>query len=321
MKNIKSDSEIHQDGITSSDPGNKATLYSEEFSKCLVGFTQWLRVIGYSASTVYYFPTYARSFLTFLELNGINRLNKIRSTHVDLFIFSLSQRKNVKTGKLLSPNYILNYLNSVKRFFKYLSECYLIDVNCHVIVQGSRSNERPFLTKRDIESLYNSCQNDPDGILNRAILSTYYGLGLRRSEGVALNIGDVNKNEGVVYVRQGKLNKDRYVPMSQSVYHDIKKYIISIRNSYLEKVGKSDEPALFISYRGKRITGSGVYERLQNIAKAAGLKIPLSLHSLRHSIATHLLEAGMELEHIGSFLGHKSVESTQIYAHLNQKII
>jgi integrase/recombinase XerD len=225
----------------------------------------------------------------------------------------------MKTGKLLSRNYILNYLNSAKRFCKYLSECYLIEIGCHVMVHGSRLTERSFLSKQDIESLYSCCQNDLEGILNRAILSTYYGLGLRRSEGVALNIGDLNDNEAVVYVRQGKFNKDRYVPMSHSVYHDINKYINGVRKLYLKKTEKTKEQALFISLRGNRITGSGVYERLQKMAKAAGLCIPLSLHSLRHSIATHLLEAGMELEQIRGFLGHKSVESTQIYAHLNHK--
>ena len=159
------------------------------------------------------------------------------------------------------------------------------------------------------------------GTMNRAILSVYYGLGLRRSEGVVLDINDILSSNGTVYIRKGKFNKDRYVPMTISVFHDIEMYISQIRPLQVKDIKCSEEHALFISERGQRITGNAIYERLQFIAKNAGLKTPLSLHSLRHSIATHLLEAGMSLENISSFLGHKSLESTQIYTHLINKSI
>jgi integrase/recombinase XerD len=89
-----------------------------------------------------------------------------------------------------------------------------------------------------------------------------------------------------------------------------------LRDPLLKKISNSTENALLISANGKRITGNAVYSRLQNLAKKAGLPGPLSLHALRHSVATHLLENGLNLENIGLFLGHKSLESTQIYTHL-----
>jgi integrase/recombinase XerD len=105
------------------------------------------------------------------------------------------------------------------------------------------------------------------------------------------------------------------VPLNVAVFNDIERYLTKVREPQLTNLKKMDEHALFISEEGHRITGSCMYERLQRLAANVGLKTPLSLHSLRHSIATHLLEAGMDLESISSFLGHDSLESTQIYTH------
>ena len=104
--------------------------------------------------------------------------------------------------------------------------------------------------------------------------------------------------------------------MNSSIQKDIEHYISGVRKSVLNYKKQKGAKALFISERGKRISGNAVYERVQLLARNAGLNCPVSLHSLRHSIATHLLSAGMKLENIGSFLGHSSLESTQIYTHL-----
>jgi site-specific recombinase XerD len=104
--------------------------------------------------------------------------------------------------------------------------------------------------------------------------------------------------------------------MNDSVQKDIGKYVSQVRKILLNGTNHKEVKALFISERGQRITGNAVYERLQHLARSADISLPLSLHSLRHSIATHLLNAGMRLENISIFLGHSSLESTQIYTHL-----
>jgi integrase/recombinase XerD len=194
-------------------------------------------------------------------------------------------------------------------------DCHGIILDSSARISGTRQGERMFLSKKEIEVLYASCKDDASGIMNRAILSVYYGLGLRRTEGASLDIDDICITNGTVYIRKGKFNKERYVPMNITVYNDIERYITQVRVLLINHENQKDERALFISERGIRITGSAVYERLQRLTALAGLKTPLSLHSLRHSIATHLLEAGMALESISSFLGHDSLESTQIYTH------
>lgn len=126
-------------------------------------------------------------------------------------------------------------------------------------------------------------------------------MGLRRSEGISLEIDDIQITNSLAHVRKGKNGKERYVPMSVQVQEDIKTYIVKSRNLLLKRINKSDVKALLISERGRRISGNAVYERLQRLAQSAGFTHPISLHSLRHSIATHLMNAGMKLESISSF--------------------
>lgn len=305
------------DELLKAKPTNRhLVLHSDEFMEYLNGYEQWLRVIGYAPSTVYYFPSYVRAFMHFLENKGMLRLNKVRSTHIRCFLNVLSQKNNIKTGEPLSKNYKLNYLNALKRFSRYLTDCHNIIMDCSCKVLGGSQTVKRWLSANDIRSLYDSCKDTSAGAMDRAILSVYYGLGLRRSEGVALEIRDIFDNNRTAYIRKGKFNKERYVPMTHSVYHEIKKYVDTARNPKTKKNGPKEDQALFISERGLRITGNAIYERLQRLAKSAGVRTPIPLHSLRHSIATHLLEAGMSLEKIGSFLGHNSLESTQIYTHL-----
>ncbi len=291
-------------------------LNSDEFVQHINEYEQWLRVLGYANSTIYDFPSYVRAFLFLLESKKVIKLGKVKRTHINQFFNYLSQRVSDQTGKQLSSNYQLNYMNALKRFSRYLMDCHGIVLDCTARRIRKIMTERMWLTKRQVESLYSSCSTGASGIMNRAILSVYYGLGLRRSEGVSLDIDDIQISNGVVYVRKGKNSKERYVPMSSSIQKDIEHYISGVRKAVLNYKKQKGVKALFISERGKRISGNAVYERLQFLARNAGLNCPISLHSLRHSIATHLLNAGMKLENIGSFLGHSSLESTQIYTHL-----
>jgi integrase/recombinase XerD len=290
-------------------------LDSDEFVSHIDDYEQWLRVLGYADSTVYNFPAYLRAFLFFLESKKVFSLNKIKYYHVKQFLAYLTLRVSDQTGLLLSQNYQLNYLNSLKRFSRYLLDCHGIILDCSAKVIKKKTIERPWLTKGQIKSLYYYCDSGTSGLMNRALLSVYYGLGLRRSEGTSLDLDDVKTSNGVVYVRKGKNSKERYVPMNISIQKDIEQYITQVRKFILNHKKRNNVKALFVSERGQRITGNAIYERLQNLARNAGLKTPISIHSLRHSIATHLLFAGMGLENISSFLGHHSLESTQIYTH------
>ena len=147
------------------------------------------------------------------------------------------------------------------------------------------------------------------------MLGVYYGCGLRRNEGLELDITDIDLNRGLVHVRKGKGSKERFVPIGESVKQDFKDWL-SVRGEYQKH---PTEQAFLLSPRGNRISGNALMERLKRLVETAGINKDIGLHSLRHSIATHLLNEGMSLENVSRFLGHGSLENTQIYTHLKNE--
>jgi len=146
-------------------------------------------------------------------------------------------------------------------------------------------------------------------ILVALIFALYYGCGLRQSEGYNLQIQDVDFDKKTVFVRQGKNYKDRIVPMSAGVYDTLRDYVYNYRHRL-----KLNHNRLFTCAKN---TIKGKLKYLQNACNDENIRNKrLSLHILRHSIATHLLQNGMNIENISLFLGHCSLDTTQIYTHL-----
>ena len=144
------------------------------------------------------------------------------------------------------------------------------------------------------------------------MISIYYGCGLRRNEGLNLDVSDILFDKNLVYVRKGKNYKERYVPMTEGVKEELQNYVEYARPTLM----KAPVQALFLTVKGNRIGSNAMAERLQMLKEKAEINKEAGLHALRHSIATHLLQSGMELDKIKRFLGHSSLESTQIYTHL-----
>ncbi len=156
------------------------------------------------------------------------------------------------------------------------------------------------------------------GHLNRRLhLTVYYSCGLRRNEGVHLDLSDINLDTRILHVRKGKNYKERFVPFGKSSAQLLQEYIYDYRPRF---VRDKREGRLFVSFGGRVMNGTSLCSRLQKLQgqseDAALMQKHLTLHVLRHSIATHLLAAGMSLEKIARFLGHSTMDSTQIYTHL-----
>ncbi len=151
------------------------------------------------------------------------------------------------------------------------------------------------------------------------MLNIYYGCGLRRTEGIELNVNDALLKEKLIHVRQGKGYRERYVPITEQIKEEMENYIFVVRE-YLQSFKPGTKETLFLSMQSKRMHGNSAIKRLQQLSIKAGINKEIGLHTLRHSIATHLLQSGMELEEVSKFLGHGSLESTQIYTHLIHEI-
>ena len=180
------------------------------------------------------------------------------------------------------------------------------------------------MSRSEIKELYKVTQGynigsklEPMNARDRAMLSVFYGCGLRRNEGVHLNVEDIDFEQGLLHVRKGKNYKERMVPIYKSHLKYLQIWVYDWRSKLLQS---STSNALFISQRGSRMNGQSMLLRLKLLQQRSDdialQEKEIGLHTLRHSIATHLLQNEMPLEQIQRFLGHSSLESTQIYTHL-----
>jgi integrase/recombinase XerD len=153
----------------------------------------------------------------------------------------------------------------------------------------------------------------PEARRDRAILELLYASGMRISELVALNLGDVNTS-GDSFVRCfGKGRKERIIPLYEQITRTVQSYIDEDRPRLAH--GKK-ENALFLNARGERLTRQGFWQKLKEYARTAGLSDHISPHTLRHSFATHMLSGGADLRSVQELLGHANISTTQVYTHL-----
>jgi integrase/recombinase XerD len=282
-------------------------------------FGNWLTTLGYADSTVYTSKRHVNDFFFYLKENEIRSLEKVKAETITNYHKHLQERKNKRQTGSLSENYIISNVNALKRLSKYLQETEQGKLEIEIQCKGNQSHQKSILTKEEIKSLYKACDSSILGIRDRAILGIYYGCGLRRSEGIALNVSDIHLGKNLVHVRKGKGGRERYVPINAAIKEDLENYIYVARNQILSFKNQK-QTALFLSMRSKRLSGNALLLRVHKLAESAGITKEVGVHSLRHSIATHLLQSGMKLEEVSRFLGHSSLESTQIYTHLAHEV-
>jgi integrase/recombinase XerD len=156
---------------------------------------------------------------------------------------------------------------------------------------------------------------DPQALRDRALLELMYACGLRASEAIGLELGDVDLEERVLRAR-GKGSKERIVPIGQAALRALRVYLERGRPG-LVKNGL--EAHLFVNFRGGKLTRQGLYKIVRRHATTAGLADRMSPHTLRHTFATHLLAGGCDLRSVQEMLGHADVSTTQLYTHLSSE--
>lgn len=296
-------------------------------------FEQWLYVLGYSDSTVFQLPYNIQEFLYFLENQGIEEIKDIREEHFIRYYQKISCRSNQRRGGGLSNAYLNKHHQALDRFADYLRrKCDLALPKLNISYESVNVDKPDYLTVSEIKALFNAADDyhevnpcrhlkgmDLEAIAARdkAMLTIFYGCGLRSSEGVNLNISDLDFDNRTVHVRNGKGGKDRFVPFTKESSYILRTYLYDYRPELLK--GRSNR-AFFISHRWTRLQDQSHTFRLrvlQERCESPDLKQKhLHLHLLRHSIATHLLDNGMSLGAISRFLGHSSLSSTQVYTHI-----
>jgi integrase/recombinase XerD len=180
-----------------------------------------------------------------------------------------------------------------------------------------RSRKLPqVLTRGEVEKLLSQPRGtDPPALRDRALLELMYASGLRASEAITLELGDVDFEEGVLRAR-GKGSKERVVPIGQAA---LRALAIYLERGRPDLVKTNAEAHLFVNFRGGQLTRQGLYKIVRRHAQTAGLADRMSPHTLRHTFATHLLSGGCDLRSVQEMLGHADVSTTQLYTHLSSE--
>ena len=294
------------------------------YNAILKEFVKWLDTLGYSNKTITDRKNRIHNFFEWLEGKRIIHISQMTDKHITEFQSYVETCPNkVYKGRMLGSLHINHYYIAIDKLLMFLYQYGMRNAPSPSNKRLREPDERilPFdvLTQQEIKTLYDSIPNSYQWghfedrqareYETRLMFVLFYGCGLRRTEGCNLCIQDVDFDKRTVFVRQGKNYKDRIVPMSEGVYRELQDYIYNFRKQL-----KLDHNRLFIH------TGGAMVKKLRHLQKNCNDETikskRITPHTLRHSIATHLLQNGMTIENIALFLGHSSLDSTQIYTHI-----
>ncbi len=273
----------------------------------------YLNRLGYGEKTIIIIKRCCLEFMTRLEIEQVEAIQDITSADIIDHYNYLNERPNKITQGGLSGKYIDHHIYSMKIFFEWQQTIQSIEGNPMSPLTFPKGESRPMqiLTQSEIHQLYEVTETWKE----KTLLSLYYGCGLRKSEGESLDIKDVHFRSGILYVRKGKGSKRRAVPMSKKVAEPIYQYI------HEERQNPNQLKALVINKKDGRMRGQTYGLLLKKMMLKTEINKDITLHCLRHSIATHLLESGMRIEKIQDFLGHKHLESTMRYTRVSKQLL
>lgn len=270
-------------------------------------FRRELLNLGYSKTVVDNYPKYAQNLLDYTKENP----QKISETHIKNYYQYLKTKPSRITKKTISESHIYSQLLAIKLYFEYLERTKTIKRNPYNLrIKQTAKKERIIFTQEEIQILYKNTQN----LEEKIILHLCYGCGLRRNEVELLNLKDVNFEQKLLFIRKGKGKKRRVIPLTEAIVKDLNEYCI-----YTEIYRKETHESFLINSLGNPIKGSTIYKTFKKTLQRTQSLKPENycLHSLRHSIATHLLENEMSIEMVRDFLGHSQLVTTQIYTRIN----
>lgn len=262
----------------------------------------------YSRLTVKAYQNDLEDFLDFIKAEyEVHTINQVNYSQIRSWIVSLVE-------KGLSNRSINRKVSALNTYYKFLLKIKDIEINPlakHKALKISKKIQVPF-SEKEIETVLNDLyfENDFEGIRNKLIIELFYSTGIRRIELVELKLTSFNLENKTLKVL-GKRNKERIVPLLNTVLQTLKKYL-EARNKVEHLV---DKEYLFLTKKGVKIYETLVYRIINEYFGLASSKVKKSPHILRHSFATHLLNQGADLNAVKELLGHSSLAATQVYTH------
>lgn len=289
----------------------KINYYDEQIKEYL----QYKRMGGASERTLYEYNSLLGMFKKYLEIAKITDLSLVSRTMAERYIYKLMTEKNSLTGKKLSTVTINCRIIAYKDFFRFLVKNKNIKSNPFRLINCIKNEKRVFknyLKQHEVRSLFSSMpETNEREIVYKLLLELSYHCALRISEALLLKTKDVDLEKGVLLIREGKGGYDRAIPLSKSIEYKLERYLS-------DNFSKCNEEFLFVSPKtGHSFTPVPIRKYLAKFVKDMNFKIKVTHHTLRHSIAKHLLERGLDIRYVQKFLGHHSINTTAQYTKLN----
>jgi integrase/recombinase XerD len=271
---------------------------------------------GYSVNTLIAYRNDLQQFLRFLREESSGRTAVTTWPDVsrqDLIAFILY----LKGEREYSSATVARKVAAVKSFFHYMLTERLVaeDPSASLDSPKVRKYLPKAISKEEVDRLLAApaAVDSARGRRDRAILELLYATGMRVSEVVNLDVGDVDPASGTVRCI-GKGNKERVIPIYDRAIKAVEEYLERAR---LQLLKKPDERALFLNHRGNRLTRQGLWLIIKRYVEGLGIKTPVTPHTLRHSFATHLLNGGADLRNVQELLGHANISTTQVYTQVS----
>ena len=270
----------------------------------------------YSQVTLQRRDSHLRRFIVWCDERGIHDPRVITKPMLEGYQRSLFYTRQ-PNGQPLSARTQSLYLMGLKQWFKWLTQQNYLVSNpaSEVALPKFRKALPEVLSVSEVQRLL--AQPDtgtPEGVRDRAILEVLYSTGMRRKELCGLRVQDWSRARQTVMIREGKGQQDRVVPLGTQAQQWLARYVETVRYQYLMEL---HTPWLFLNDYGDGFNVSQLGWRVKQHLSGAGIHLPGSCHLLRHAMATHMLENGAETRYIQAMLGHKRLETTQIYTHVS----
>jgi len=263
-----------------------------------------------SENTISSYMRDLRQFGEYLSAQRILDLRKVKSSAIGDYVAWMS-------GKGKSAATVTRAVASIKSFYAYLLSCGEVKSNPAKGVAAVKV-ERKFpeiLTGKEVELFLDQPKcTDPKGYRDNAMLELLYATGIRVTELISLDVGDVSLSGSFIHCRSK--GKERIIPLYPAAVKALGDYINNIRPQLIDT---PNEPALFVNMSGERMSRQGFWKIVKHYQEQAGIEKDITPHMLRHSFAVHLLENGADLRSIQEMLGHADISSTQIYTHVVKK--
>lgn len=280
-------------------------------------YLEYLGIKGHTPMGIYNVERYLRAFIHWGEMRALVRPAQITKADLENYQRCLFHHRK-DDGEPLSIFSQRSALVPLRGFFRWLARGNHLPRNPAVDIELPRMKHvlpNQVLTATEAERVLRQPDiHRPGGLRDRAILEMLYSTGLRRMEIANLNVSDIDNERGLVFVRQGKWRKDRWVPISERALAWVHLYLEKVRPG---TVASPDDGTLFLTRNGVPFNESWLSTTISNYVRKARLGKHGSCHLFRHTMATLMLENGADIRFIQAMLGHADLKSTQIYAHVS----